>query len=452
MSDATNPENLRLDLVRPADLVPYHRNPRVGNVALIVESLQAHTQYKPLIVNRGSLTGRPNEVLAGNHLLQAGLQLGLDRMTVHWLDVDDDEAARIVLVDNRASDKGGYDMAELAGLLVELDGLGGTGYTDGDLARMLNGLEAGEQDGLNDPDDVPTAPAIPITQAGDVWLLGPHRLICGDSTRADVVKTVTEGAEVDALWTDPPYGVNYVGKTKESLTIQNDGPDGLADLLRDAFDATLPALRPGAPCYIAAPPGPDQYAFYEALTGAGYLVRQVFVWVKNALVLGRSDYHYKHEPILVAETPDPDAPADVSRETSDLDDALEHAPILYGFTPGGKGRLGRGGDHWYGDNKQHSVFEIAKPPASRENPTMKPTELIVQTLRNSVTRKGTVLDIFAGSGSTIIAAHRLNLVARAVEIDPHYCDIICRRYQEHTGVMPILERTGKPVTFVTEAP
>lgn len=448
MAQPQKPENPASELVDASSLEPYYRNPRVGNVALIVDSLKAHGQYKPIIVNRGTLTGRPNEVLAGNHLLQAALQIGMPKILVHWLDVDDDEAARIVLVDNRASDKGGYDIEALAGLLVDLDGLGGTGYTEGDLSRMLAGLEIGDADGLTDPDAVPGPPVVPVTAPGDVWLLGPHRLICGDATQVDVVAKVADGAELDAMWTDPPYGVEYVGKTKDALTIKNDGKEGLGVLLRDAFTAALTVLRPGAPCYIAHS-DTERVTFEGALTDVGYLVRQNLIWVKNALVLGRSDYQYKHEPILEAETP---TEPDVSRETSAADDpVLTHEPLLYGFAPGGKGRLGRGGPAWYGNNKQTTVFEVPKPAASREHPTMKPVELIVQQLRNSVARKGSVLDLFAGSGSTLIAAHRLNLVARLVELEPRFCDVICRRYQEHTGVMPILERTGEGVSFVSEA-
>lgn len=447
MTETPKPGNPATELVDTSSLEPYFRNPRVGNVALIVDSLKSHGQYKPIIVNRGTKTGRPNEVLAGNHLLQAGLQLGMKQMLVHWLDVDDDEAARIVLVDNRASDKGGYNAEALAGLLVDLDGLQGTGYSDGDLSRLLAGLEVGEQDGLTDPDAVPGAPVVPITAPGDVWLLGPHRLVCGDSTQVDVVAKAAGGSEIDAMWTDPPYGVDYVGKTKDALTIKNDGKEGLGVLLRDAFTAALTVLRPGAPVYIAAPPGPLLLEFYAGLADTDYLIRQILVWVKNSMVLGRSDYQYKHEFVLEAEAhaAEPPAADDVD------DDVLTHEPVLYGFTPGGQGRLGRGGPAWYGNNKQTTVFEVPKPSASREHPTMKPVDLIVQQLRNSVARKGSVLDLFGGSGSTLIAAHRLNLVARLVELDPRFCDVICRRYQEHTGVMPILERTGDGVTFVPEA-
>lgn len=435
-----------LDNVRTTDLAPYFRNPRVGNVPLIVDSLKAHGQYKPLVVNRGTLTGRPLEVLAGNHLLQAGLKLGLPTMWVFYVDVDDTEAAKIVLVDNRSSDRGGYDDALLAEVLTDIPDLLGTGYSDGDLSRLLNGLESGDEGGQTDSDDVPELPVAgeTITAEGDVWLLGPHRLVCGDSRFVDTLTKLVDGATIDALWTDPPYGVDYVGKTADKMTIQNDGADGLADLLSDAFKAALHVLRNGAPCYVACPPGPQIVDFYRELGDAGYLLRQNLVWVKNAMVLGRSDYQYRHEAVLEAETPAPEPDVD------DVD-PVTHEPIVYGFTPGSKrGRLGRGGPAWFGNNKQTTVFEIAKPAASRDHRTMKPVELVTRTLRNSVARNGSVLDLFGGSGTTLIAAHQLHLRAFLVELSPRYCDVIARRYQEHTGVMPILERTGDGVSFVPD--
>lgn len=459
------------ELARTADLAPYHRNPRVGNVPLIVESLRAHGQYKPLIVNRGTKTGRPNEVLAGNHLLRAGLEIGLEQMLVHWLDVDDDEAAAIVLVDNRASDKGGYDNELLAELLQDVPTLDGTGYSEADLRRLLNGLEEGEEGGLTDPDDVPDLPAKKRvrTQPGDVYLLGRHRLVCGDSQRVETLRLALGGEEADAMWTDPPYGVDYVGKTADVLTIQGDGKAGLSELLHNMFTAAAAVLRPGAPVYVAHA-DTELVTFEAALRDAGYLYRQTLIWVKNTLVLGRSDYHYKHEPILELEAGGEVLPADdVSRETSaaapgepELEEAgveavdgaepVTHQPILYGFTPGtkGQGRLGRGGEQWYGGNKQTTVFEVPKPAASREHPTMKPTDLIVAQLRNSTVREQLVLDLCAGSGSTIIAAHRIGLRAAAVELEPGYCDVICKRWQEWSGVMPILESTGEPVDFTKE--
>src|SRR5690349_13260400 len=173
-----------------ADLRTFHRNPRRGDVDAIARSLAVQGQYRPIVVNRGTFTLRRNEVLAGNHTLKAARELGWSHITVCWVDVDEDQAARIVAADNRTADLGDYDDAVLADLLGDLDGLDGTGYTDADLAALL-----APDEGDDDPDDdqaaavevVPAPPAAPVTKPGDVWLLGRHRLICGDCRDANVV-------------------------------------------------------------------------------------------------------------------------------------------------------------------------------------------------------------------------------------------------------------------------
>ena len=170
---------------------------------------------------------------------------------------------------------------------------------------------------------------------------------------------------------------------------------------------------------------------------AGYLVRQNLVWVKNTMVLGHSDYQYQHEPILEATAPE-----------MEPGDGKTHDPILYGFAPGGEGRLGRGGPRWYGPNNSTTVFEVPKPPANREHPTMKPVKLILAMMANSIRPGRIVLDPFGGSGSTLIAAHYHGAHARLVELDPRYVDVICARYQKETGEFP--RRNGKAVDFHQE--
>ena len=213
------------------------------------------------------------------------------------------------------------------------------------------------------------------------------------------------------------------------MTIRNDSARGLADLLDGAFRVVAEVCRPGAPVYVAHA-DTERVTFETSLIGAGLLVRQNLVWVKNTLVMGRSDYHYQHEPILEAQLEDPAAE----------DPGEEHEPVLYGFTAGGGGRLGRGGERWYGDNKQSTVFQIPKPPRNKDHPTMKPVALIgAMLLSNSLPPGGVVLDPFAGSGSTLIAAHRLGSRAFCVELDPRYADVIIRRFEEHTGEKAELE-------------
>lgn len=349
------------------------------------------------------------------------------------VDVDEDTARSIVLADNRLADLGEYDSTDLHALLSSLDSLSGTGYLQSDLDALTRDLFPPQP--LTDPDDVPDVPANPVSELGQVWQLGDHRLLVGDATDVEAVRRLCGDVAPDMVWTDPPYGVDYVGKTKNQLKIRNDSERGLEALLRAAFRVVARVCRPGAPVYVAHA-DTERVTFELALRSAGLLVRQNLVWVKNTLVVGRSDHHYRHEPILAAETGEEPA-------------AKEHEPVLYGFTEGGSGRLGRGGPWWFGGNKASTVFEFNKPARSAEHPTMKPVGLIDAMLANSLPPGGVVLDPFAGSGSTLIAAHGRGSRCFAVELDPRYADVILRRFEAHTGVVPTLD--GEPVSFVDAA-
>lgn len=405
----------QMETVPVTSLEFYPGNPRVGNVPVIADSLRENQQYAPIVVQRST-----RYVLAGNHTLKAAISLGWDEIDVVFVDVNDDRARRIVLSSNRTAELGGYDDDALVELLSYLDDdYEGTGWSEEDVDALINPAEELPA-GNTDPDHVPTPPAEPISAPGDIYQLGPHRLLCGDSTDVAAVEAMLAGDRCDCMWTDPPYGVDYVGKTKDALTIQNDGASSLPELLAGAFATATIALKPGAPLYIAHPPGPLSLDFAKAFLDAGWLLRQNLIWVKDVMVLGHSDYHYRHEP------------------------------VLYGFTDGGDGRLGRGGDRWFGDNAQTSVIEVPKPPRSEDHPTMKPVELIARCLNNSCPPRGLVYEPFGGSGSTLIAAHQTGRIARVVELDPRYVDVICRRYQEHTGTKPeriLDDGTTQPVDF-----
>jgi DNA modification methylase len=367
-------------------------------------------------VNAGTLTGRANEVLAGNHTLLAARLLGWDAIDGALVDVDEQTARRIVAADNRLADLGEYDARDLHELLSSIDDLTVTGYLQDDLDALTRDLYPPEP--KTDPDDVPDMPAEPVSESGQIWALGNHRLLVGDSTDVEAVRRLCGDVAPDCVWTDPPYGVEYVGKTKNALRIQNDGSAGLADLLDAAFTAVVAVCKPGAPVYVAHA-DTERITFESAMWAAGMKVRQNLVWVKNTMVLGRSDYHYKHEP------------------------------ILYGFTPEGEGRLGRGGERWFGGNSQTTVFEVEKPPRNAEHPTMKPVALIDAMLANSLPAGGVVLDPFGGSGSTLIAAHGRQARCFTAELDPRYADVILRRFEAHTGVVPLLD--GEPVSFMAAA-
>ena len=273
--------------------------------------------------------------------------------------------------------------------------------------------------GNGDPDDAPEPPTEPVSKLGDLYRIGPHRLLVGDATDMAAVEKMLDGDRADCMWTDPPYGVDYVGKTKDALTIHNDGADGLPGLLAGAYAVATAALKPGAAVYIAHPPGALFMVFAKAFFDAGWKFHEGLIWVKNTMVLGHSDYHFKHEP------------------------------VMFGYTAG-EGRHGRGGEGWYGDNSQTSVFEIDKPSRSEDHPTMKPVDLVTGMLANSCPRAGLVYDPFGGSGTTLIAAHELGQRAAIVELDPHYADVILARAEAFTQIKPervLADGTTQPVSF-----
>jgi DNA modification methylase len=274
-----------------------------------------------------------------------------------------------------------------------------TAYDEDALAELIGSLQTLENAGRDTEPGEP--PAVPVAKPGDLIVLGEHRLLCGDSTVASDVERLMDGGVADCMWTDPPYGVDYVGKTADALTIKNDRQGTIEALVAGAFASAVAALDQGAAVYCAHPAG-VQGLIFARLFDHAFCLRQGLVWNKGQMVLGHSDYHYSHEP------------------------------ILYGYTPG-PGRRGRGGEGWYGDNSQTSVIDVPKPSASTEHPTSKPVELIEHCLRNSTPMGGGVLDLFAGSGPTLIACENLARRCYAMELDPGYCDVIVERWERHTG-------------------
>jgi DNA modification methylase len=262
-------------------------------------------------------------------------------------------------------------------------------------------IQAGKARGNGDPEEIPPVPQQPRSRLGDLWVLGDHRVLCGDARSAADLARLTEGERARMLWTDPPYGVGYVGRTRAALRIQNDDEAGIAELLAVAFEAIDEVLAPGAAIYVAHPAGPAQATFVQAFLARGWILRQSLVWVKDALVIGHADYHYRHEP------------------------------ILYGHTRAG--RWGRGAAGWYGGNAESSVLEIPRPRSSREHPTAKPVELVRRCVANSSAPGDVVLDPFLGSGSTLIACEQLGRRLFGVELDPAYADVAVSRWEAFTG-------------------
>ena len=380
----------------------YARNPRrIGAERL--DALKRSLTKDPDMLEARPLIALPDgRVICGNMRLRAAQELGWQTIPTLYVELDDVRARTWVLRDNNGYGEWDTDLlpeflAELATDGVELEL---TGFAPEFLDDLLRPLAQAARD----PDEAPELPAEPKSRQGELYELGPHRLMCGDATKTEDLTLLMGGEQADCIWTDPPYGVSYVGGTKKALTIRGDAGDASA-LVRTSFENALAVVVAGAPFYCAGPAGPRMPAYAQSLVDAGWRLHQELVWVKDVFVLGHSDYHYQHEP------------------------------IFYGYAPG-RGRPGRGnheGTHWHGDHSQSSVLNFDRPKRSEEHPTMKPEALVSYCLGNSTLVGGLVLDLFAGSGTTLIAADQLKRRAFLMEIDPRYCDVIRQRYADFTG-------------------
>jgi DNA modification methylase len=402
------PTSKRIEMWPLDRLVPYERNARTHSpeqVAQIVASIQEFGFTNPLLV------GGADGILAGHGRLAAAKDMGLAEVPVIVLNhLSAEQRRAYILADNKLALNAGWDeellRLELGDLqLAEFD-LSLIGFSDEELADLLPEVEQLPPEDA-DADAVPEAPQDPITKPGDVWLLGKHRLMCGDSTSIEAIETLTGGG-VDMWLTDPPYNVAYEGKTKDALKIKNDSmaDETFRQFLRDAYVAADTAMKAGAVFYIWHADS-EGYNFRGAAKDAGWKVRQCLVWKKQTLVMGRQDYHWKHEP------------------------------CLYGWKDGA-------GHLWASDRKQTTILEFDRPTSSQEHPTMKPVALFEYQLLNNTKGGDKVLDSFGGSGTTMIAAEKNGRIACLMELDPRYCDVIVKRWQQFTGKTATLEATGEP--------
>lgn len=374
-----------------------HKNARKRtdrSAALIAESLKRYGAARSIVIDED---GR---ILAGNGTVEGAKKAGINKVRIIEAEGDEliavrrtglseDEKVGLALADNRSSDLSEWDSEMLRQLSEEHDL---TPWFEDDelLAEVLE-----PQQGNTDPDDVPEAPADPITKPGDLWILGNHRLLCGDSTDTVALEQLMENKPADLWLTDPPYNVNYEGGS--GLRIQNDNMKDaeFRQFLHDVYVAANCFLRPGAAFYIWHADS-EGYNFRGAAVDVGWKVRQCLIWLKSSLVMGRQDYQWKHEP------------------------------CLYGWTDGSA-------HYWGSDRKQTTILEFDKPRRNCEHPTMKPVELFQYQMANSTKQGDVVLDSFGGSGTTIIAAERIHRKARLMELDPAYCDVIVKRWEDFTG-------------------
>jgi DNA modification methylase len=388
------------------DLIPYIANSRThsdAQVAQIAASIKEFGWTNPILVSGD------DSIIAGHGRLMAARKLGMEEVPVIVLDhLSKAQQRALVIADNQLALNAGWNMdmlkAEIEDLQLDDFDLNILGFDD----KFLDGLlEPEPTAGLTDEDAVPEVPETPKTVLGDVWVLGNHRLMCGDSTSIDALEKLTEGNLVDMWLTDPPYNVAYEGGTKEKLTIQNDsmGDGDFRQFLRDAYVAADAVMKAGAVFYIWHADS-EGYNFRGAAKDAGWQVRQCLVWKKSSLVMGRQDYHWQHEP------------------------------CLYGWKEGAA-------HLWATDRKQTTILEFNKPSRNGEHPTMKPVELFEYQMLNNTKGADLVLDSFGGSGTTIIAAEKHGRYGRLMELDPKYCDVIIKRWQDFTGKQAVHAETGE---------
>ena len=396
-----------LEYVNVDELIPFAKNSRTHSgeqVAQIAASIKEFGFTNPVLIDESG------GIIAGHGRVLAARKLKLAEVPcIRLTHLTDAQKRAYVIADNKLALNAGWDDAMLKLELADLKALDFdldlTGFSADEIDALL--AEEGTE-GLTDPDDVPEVPVEPVTKLGDVWVCGQHRVMCGSSLEITAMERLCGDQRVDMLLTDPPYNVAYEGGTKEKLTIKNDSmsDEAFRNFLRDAFVTADAVMKPGAVFYIWHA-DKEGLNFRLSLKDSGWKDRQLLIWEKSSLVLGRWDYQSKHEP------------------------------CLYGWKEGAA-------HLWAADRKQTTILKFDKPIRNGEHPTMKPVALFEYQLLNNTKGGDIVLDSFGGSGTTLIAAEKNGRIARIMELDPKYVDVIIKRWEEFTGQKAVLESTGQP--------
>lgn len=386
-----------------SELIPYARNARTHSdeqIERIAASIKEFGWTNPILIDGES------GIIAGHGRVLAARKLGLEKVpTIELSGLTESQKRAYIIADNRLALDAGWDeeMLKLEFAELEKEGfeLSKTGFSDEEIREMMADLDR-EVDGVEDV-ETPEPPKNPKTKRGEIWILGTHRLMCGDSTSVEDVQEVMGGVLADLWLTDPPYNVAYQGKTKDALTIQNDEMDdeSFRRFLVSAYSAADSVLKEGAAFYIWHADS-EGFNFRGACRDVGWKVRECLIWSKNTFVLGRQDYQWQHEP------------------------------CLYGWKDGAA-------HNWYSDRSQTTILEFDRPNRNAEHPTMKPVGLFQYLIGNSTKPGDIVLDSFGGSGTTLIACEQTGRSARIIELDPCYCDVIIERWQNLTGQRAVRE-------------
>ena len=390
-------------------LLPYIRNARTHSEAQIAQIAASIAEFG---FTAPILAGSDGVIVAGHGRLAAARKLGLASVPVVVLEhLTPTQRRALVIADNKIAENAGWDEELLRLELAELQeadfDLALTGFDADELLEIMAGEET-TAEGHTDEDAAPEVPVTPVSKPGDVWIMGKHRLLCGDSTDVASYDTLLGSERVAMIFQDPPYNVDYANTAKDKLRgtnrpILNDNlGDGFQDFLLAAFKPAL--ARCNGAVYVAMSSS-ELDTLQSAFRAAGGKWSTFIIWAKNTFTLGRSDYQRQYEP------------------------------ILYGW-PEGATR------HWCGDRDQGDVWHFNKPRVNDLHPTMKPVELVERAIRNSSRPGDVVLDPFGGSGTTLIAAEKSGRQARLIELDPKYVDVIVRRWQEYAGAQAVRESDG----------
>lgn len=395
-----NIQKIKIESLKPAEYNPRKDlKPEDEEYQKIKKSITEFGYVAPVIVN-SNMT-----VIGGHQRLKVLKELGYTEVECVVVDLDQKKEKALNIALNKIS--GDWDNDKLEELLAELKqtdiDMDITGFSFDEVDEILKDITGSKEDDF-DLDQALDEIEEPISKRGDVWILGKNRLMCGDSTQKEDVMHLMNSQEADMLLTDPPYNVDYEGKTSEALKIENDNMSETEfyNFLLDSFKNMFDSIKYGGSAYVFHA-DTEGLNFRNAFKSCGFKLAQCLVWVKNTFVMGRQDYQWRHEP------------------------------ILYEWKPGA--------GHYFVDNrKQSTVLEFDKPSRNAEHPTMKPVDLLVYLIKNSSKENDLILDLFGGSGSTLIAAEQTQRRCYTMELDPKYCDVIIKRWENLTGEKAILEK------------
>ncbi|MCI8655482.1 MAG: DNA modification methylase [Clostridia bacterium] len=395
---------MNIQNIETSKLIPATYNPRKDlkpedeEYQKIKRSITEFGFVNPLIINKDMT------VIGGHQRLKVLQELGYTSVECVIVDLDKQNEKALNIALNKIS--GDWDTEKLESLLQELQledfDVSLTGFGSDEVDDILSDLVETKEDDF-DVDQAVNEIEEPVTKVGDIWILGRHRLMCGDSTQKEDVMRLMNNLDADMILTDPPYNVDYEGKTQDALKIVNDKMDNneFYNFLHIAFKNLYDFTKEGG-CIYVFHADTEGLNFRNAFINAGFKLAECLIWVKNTFVMGRQDYQWKHEP------------------------------ILYGWKEGAA-------HYFINDRTQSTILEFDKPTRNAEHPTMKPIDLLVRLIKNSSKENNIILDLFGGSGSTLIAAEQTNRISYLMELDPKYCDVIVKRWEALTGKKAKLE-------------